>query len=52
MKKMLRSAADTIANETGIKVYSLDPIVTGELSKDAYIEIMENNLNTLIDALS
>ena len=26
-----RSAADTIARETNIPVYSLDPIVTGEL---------------------
>lgn len=46
-----RSAADTIARETKVPVYSLDPIVTGELEKDAYIEIMENNLKTLEEAL-
>ena len=47
-----KSAADTIARETGINVYSLDPIVTGKLYKDAYIDLMEENLKTLIDALS
>ena len=38
-----RSAADTIARETGVPVYSLDPVVTGGLKKEAYIEIMERN---------
>lgn len=47
-----RTAADTIAKETNINVYMLDPIVTGDLEKDAYIDIMEKNLNTLIEALS
>ncbi len=47
-----KSAADTIAREAGINVYSLDPIVTGKLYKDAYIDLMEENLNTLVDALS
>jgi len=47
-----RSAADTIARETGIKVYNLDPIVTGELSKDAYIDIMNQNIETLKEALN
>ena len=46
-----RSAADTIARETGIQVYSLDPIVTGELDKNAYIINMEENLKTLENAL-
>ena len=47
-----RTAADTIARETNVNVYSLDPIVTGELNKDAYIDIMEDNLKTLVEALS
>ncbi len=47
-----RTAADTIARETNVNVYSLDPIVTGELDKDAYISIMEKNLETLLEALS
>ena len=46
-----RSAADTIAQETGIKVYTLDPIVTGKLSKDSYINIMQKNLEVLEEAL-
>ena len=46
-----RSAADTIARETGIGVYTLDPIVTGELNKDTYIDVMNNNLNILKTAL-
>ena len=47
-----RSAADTISRETGVSVYNLDPIVTGDLKKDAYIEIMENNLKNLQEAFS
>lgn len=46
-----RSAADTIARETGVKVYNLDPIVTGNLDKDSYIELMEENLEILTEAL-
>ncbi len=42
-----KTAADTIARETGIKVFELDPVVTGELTKDAYINIMEKNLEVL-----
>ncbi len=49
------SAAQTIANETGAKVYSLDPGVTGEADSgayDSYINMMESNLTSLIEALS
>lgn len=46
-----RSAADTIARETGVSVYTLDPIVTGELNKNAYIELMNSNLEALKEAL-
>lgn len=47
-------AADTIANETGAKVYGLDPAVTGDSKPDAYdgyINVMEQNLKTLQEAL-
>lgn len=46
-----RSAADTIARETKVAVYQLDPVVTGELDKNAYIEIMNKNLSALETAL-
>jgi zinc transport system substrate-binding protein len=45
-------AAQTIARETGAKIYQLDPAVTGPEDKDAYIKIMEENLKTLKKALS
>lgn len=44
-------AADTLAKETGAKVYTLDPIVTGPADADAYINLMESNLLTLQEAL-
>ena len=47
-----RSAADTIARETGVPVYTLDPVVTGKLNKDSYIEIMNRNLEVLEEALN
>lgn len=45
-------SADTIARETGIKIYTLDPAVTGTLEPDAYLKIMENNMKTLQEALN
>jgi zinc transport system substrate-binding protein len=44
-------AANTIAKETGAKVYTLDPVVTGPMEADAYINIMDSNLKTLQEAL-
>ena len=44
-------AADTIAKETGSKVYTLDPAVSGPTDADAYINIMDSNLKTLQEAL-
>ncbi|MDD5045011.1 MAG: metal ABC transporter substrate-binding protein [Candidatus Omnitrophica bacterium] len=41
------AAARVIAQETGARVYVLDPAVTGPDDADAYIKIMENNLATL-----
>ena len=46
------TAADTIARETGAEVYMLDPAVTGPNDPEAYINIMENNLEVLKTALS
>lgn len=46
-----KSSADIIANETNAKVYTLDPGVSGEMNKDAYIKMMENNLTVLKKAL-
>jgi len=43
-------AARTIAEETGAKVYVLDPAVSGVDDYDAYIKIMEDNLSVLIKA--
>ena len=48
------AAAQTIARETGAKVYSLDPVVTGEAdekAKNAYIEAMKKNAEVLKEAL-
>ena len=44
-------AADTIAKETGAKVYTLDPVAMGPINPDAYINIMDSNLKTLQEAL-
>lgn len=45
---------DIIARETGLPVFLLDPIVSGEASQsamNAYIIIMEENAKTLLEAL-
>ena len=48
------SAAETIARETGAKIYTLDPVVTGEATpaaKNAYIDTMKKNMEVLKEAL-
>lgn len=48
------AAAETIARETGAKIYPLDPVVTGEATPDAadaYIDAMRKNMETLQQAL-
>ena len=45
-------AAETIARETGARVYTLDPAVTGPEDLDSYINTMEGNLKTLKEALN
>lgn len=47
-------SADTIARESGAKVYTLDPVVTGEANEnamDAYILAMKENAKVLKAAL-
>ncbi len=44
-------AAETVATATGAKIYTLDPVVMGPMEADAYINIMDSNLKTLLEAL-
>ncbi|HEX3032714.1 MAG TPA: zinc ABC transporter substrate-binding protein [Bacillota bacterium] len=44
-------AAETIARETGARLYVLDPGVTGSPDADAYLNTMNNNLKVLEEAL-
>ena len=45
-------AAEAIARESGAKLYSLDPAVSGPMKAEAYVEIMERNLAELRKALN
>ncbi len=45
------SVVDGIAIDTGIKVFSLDPL-GGTPGRDSYIKLMNYNLNTILEALS
>ena len=44
-------AAETISRETGAQIFTLDPIVTGNESPDAYLDKMLQNMLTLVKAL-
>ena len=44
-------AAQIIANDTGARVFTLDPAVSGPNTPDAYLDIMRKNLATLSEAL-
>lgn len=46
-----QKAAEAIAVDTGAKVYTLDPASTGPMELDAYISIMDKNLEVLKEAL-
>ncbi len=46
------SAANIIAEESGATLYFLDPCVTGEETKDAYLDAMRKNMEVLEEALS
>ena len=43
--------AETIARETGAKLYTLDPVVTGDGSTDSYENLMRENARVLQEAL-
>lgn len=46
------TAATQIAKEAGAKIYTLDPVASGDLDNlDAYLEIMEQNRLVLAEAL-
>ena len=47
----LKTAATTIANETKVNTYELDPVVSGTFEKDAYEKIMRKNIQVLEEAL-
>lgn len=47
-----QKSAETISAETGMPVYLLDPIVTGEMTPSAYLDAMRQNLETLKKALN
>lgn len=42
-----KANAETIANETGAKIYELNSGLTGSLDKNAYIDVMKENLSVL-----
>lgn len=47
-----KSAADIVAKESGVPMYFLDPAVTGNNDKNAYLDAMEQNLTVLKRALA
>lgn len=46
------ASASIIARETGAKVFTLDPAVTGLYEKDAYLDAMKKNLTELVSAFN
>lgn len=44
-------SAEIIAKEAKAKIYILDPVVSGPMTADAYLKIMEKNLEVLKEAL-
>ena len=44
-------AAETIARETGAKVYTLDPMVSGDGALESYETLMRQNAQVLMEAL-
>lgn len=46
-----KTTANVISKETGVPVYSLNPIVSGKLDKGEYERIMRENLKVLEEAL-
>ncbi len=46
------SAAQVLANETGAKIYVLNPVISGEKSLTAYEDIMRQNIEVIKKAVS
>ena len=46
-----QKAAETIARETGDGIYTLDPVVSGDGTKESYETIMRENARVLLEAL-
>ena len=46
-----QKAAETIARETGASIYTLDPCVSGDGTKESYETIMRENAKVLTEAL-
>ena len=46
-----QKAAETIARETGAGIYTLDPVVSGDGTKESYETIMRENARVLLEAL-
>lgn len=46
-----QKVAETIARETGAKLYTLDPVVSGDGTKESYETIMRENARVLLEAL-
>lgn len=46
-----QKAAETIARETGAGLYTLDPVVSGDGTKESYETIMRENARVLLEAL-
>lgn len=44
--------ADVVSSETKVPVHTLDPAVTGEKDKDAYIQAMRKNTEILVSVLN
>ena len=46
------SAATILSNETGVLICTLNPVIKGEVSLTAYEDIMRENLETILKAVS
>ncbi len=46
------STAEVIARETGVKISTVDPLVTGDMDKDSYINVMRENLQVILQAMA
>ena len=46
------SSAEIISAETGVEIYVLNPVIKGEVSLSAYEDIMKENIQTILKAVS